>query len=349
MLWDQISFVAILSCYFLLNLLKFRKEKHWLLGYIVKFIKRIFISSDGDAQQETNVTPTPKSVPYIKQLVNSYASFNSSMIIVGFITETYLYGGRLMGNIFSVTIGYLVAFFLMQPLLLRLSKESVKTPYEYFERRYNGSRLMRRLVAFLGLLFHVLFSSLFLWTCTTILCTVLPQINLWISQIVLGAYSLIGVFYLPTGYRQSLKIGVLQMILFLAGITGAVIITLTSVENGWSLADQYGRLNFIFFDSSLTTRYTIWNQLFALPIPWCVMHVFMQPTFVKYRFQMGGFKKAQLGLIVNLPFMFGFNFLLVLGGICAFIYYNDCDPIAAKLVRNKNQVSYYVIYISLKF
>lgn len=326
--WDQLTFLVLLVFYLGINLTSLRKEQT-------------------AAKQPTgdNVKPPaiPKTVPLYKHILRSMLSFKSSILVIGLMTETYLYGGRLMGVLVSKSFGYILAVLFMRSFLFKLDKKSIKTPYEYFEKRYNHSVWCRRLIATCAFMFHILYASLFLWSATTILCTmIMPSLHLfWVSNLVLGFYAFLGHWYLQNGYRQRLRISYLQFGLFITGLVSSVIITYLQHPDAWEIASKYGRLSFIYTDPKLTVRYTVWNQIFSSPIPWCVFHVFMHPNFGKYRYTIESNRSAQLTLIFNLPFMFVVNFLLVLAGIYSFVYFYDCDPIYSGRVANKNQIASY--------
>ena len=72
---------------------------------------------------------------YIKKMLNYSVTFNSSFLIVGSLSEAYFYSMTMMGNILSVTLGFLYAFFIVHPFMYSLDKE-IKSPYQYFEKRY---------------------------------------------------------------------------------------------------------------------------------------------------------------------------------------------------------------------
>ncbi len=67
----------------------------------------------------------------------------------------------------------------------------------------------------------------------------------------------------------------------------------------------------------------------------------MNPTFTRYRLHIDTRLKLQAALLLNQPVMSKVNFLLVLGGICAFICFNSCDLIASRDIANKNQIASY--------
>jgi hypothetical protein len=59
---------------------------------------------------------------YIKKMINYSVAFNSSFLIVGSLSEAYFYSITMVGNILSVTLGFLYAFFIVHPFMYSLEK-----------------------------------------------------------------------------------------------------------------------------------------------------------------------------------------------------------------------------------
>lgn len=340
MLVDQICFFIVVTIFLAICLYSKIKESY------IKARGSAVQTNDIELQEKQAVktsTEKPKNnnKTLINLIINSYASFNSVVICIGFISETYLFGGRLLLNMLSVSIGFIVVFFILHPVIY--NTESIKTPYEYLQVRYGNKKLIRRVTALFGILFYVLFMALHLWSCSCILSTILPQIpDLFISSIAIGALGIFGASL--KGFTQTAKINLIQLVLLVSGLIAAIVISFNSNKNEksaqelWDIADKYGRRNFIDSHGDLTTRYTIWNQAFSLPIPWCTMHILIQPNFSKYR-SIAGCRKSRYILISHLPVMFLINGLYVFCGIAAFVFYYIDDPISSKRVENKNQIA----------
>ena len=265
--------------------------------------------------------------------------FNSVFILVGLITETYLYGGRVVGNLISMSIGYILAFTILNPFFYNLDKD-IKSPYQYLEKRYDN-KTIRIISALVGLLFHLLFISLQLWGCATILATIFPKLKLWIAILTIGSISTISSLF--SGLKQSVKVSILQFILTMLGIISALVISFSynqmhSPAQLWEIADKFHRRNFIYVDTDLRTKYTIFNQLFSLPIPWCAVHAIYMPNFTKYR-SISSKIKSKMILISHLPVMLLVNGSFIFSGIACFVYFYNCDPIFTNEVINKNQIA----------
>ncbi len=286
---------------------------------------------------------------FIKLLINYSVSFNSSFLIVGSISEAYFYGVRMFGNVLSVSLGYVYAFLIVQPFMYSLD-EDIKTPYQYFERRYRHSRWIRAITASAGLLFYLSFLALYLWGCAILLNTLFPHLPLWLCSILIGAYSIAGSCF--GGFTQSTKINLIQFLLLLAGLICSVFFSINKekefkLSQLWSLAAENKRTVFIDTNVDLTTRYTILNQAVSLALPWTAFHSLLLPNFMRYR-AVKGKTKSRFFIISNFPCMVLTNLLiLVPGGIVVYLYFYGCSPLFSQKILNKNQIGTYWMHLVL--
>lgn len=285
----------------------------------------------------------------MKSIINYSISFNSSFLIVGALSESYLYGVRMVGNILAVLLGHIYSLVIIHPFMYNLDQE-ISTPYEYLEKRYNNKKYIRSLSSAVGMLFYFLFLSLYLWGCTAMLNTLIPEISLPLANALFGAYSLIGVCI--GGFTQSTKTNVFQFVIFLFSLITAIKLTLVkskhaSLKQLWHLAEINHRTNF--FDKSVdtSTRYTILNQLLSLPMPWCSKLGLFISNFMRYR-SLESETKSKVLFISNIPLMILVNLLLlVAGGLVCFLYFFGCDPVKNKQILNKNQIGVYWLHLIL--
>lgn len=298
-----------------------------------RFIKSI-------KEHKTHIIKKPRQ---IELWVNGYMSFNSVVSFVGFLTETYYYGARLIINLVAVSIGYIFASLILQPFFYDMG---VKTPYEYLEKRYKNRVIVRVIVAFVAIIFHISFTTLFLWSNATILSTLFPELKLWQSIVIIGSVSC--AFAITGGLLQSLYVNIAQFTLFLFGILSSLIISMASnkvsLSDLWQIASENGRLNYVVTSNDLRVRYTIWNQLFSLPIPWCAFHGLLIPNVSRYK-QIKTKNRSRFFIISNLPILFIVNSLAIFGGVFAFTTFYPCDPYMSNKLENKNQIaSYWLLY-----
>ena len=322
---NQISFLCLASAFL-------------TLGACKSFIEFLSLLRTNEIKK---IKKDPKQ---FEVLINSYSSFNSVITYVGFVTETYYYGARVLMNIVAASIGYIISLILLQPLFYDLQ---VKSPYEYLQKRYANRIMCRWVSAFVGVIFHVSYSTLFLYGNATVLSTVFLECDLTISIITIGCIS--ALFAIFGGFLQSVFVNFFQLLLFLFGALSALSIAIElpgdKLNYYWNKAKEDNRLNFIVTNHDFRTRYTVWNQLFSLPIPWCAFHPILVPNFTRFK-QIKSKSCSNIFFISHLPIMFIINSIAVFTGIFCYITFYDCDPYLSKAFSNKNQLaSYFLITV----
>ena len=271
--WDQILFCVFATVFLMVNIINIREKTRK-------------VATDSPPKSE-EVKRERKYWKHIKVLLSFYAMFLSPILFLGFATETYLVGSQLLINLVSVTIGYIIAFVFLLPIIFGLDK-SIKTPYEYFEKRFDGHRPPRILSALSASFFYFALGSLFLFGAALILTSFLP-LPIWLAALLIGLYSTSAVIAKQICFKFAFWTSLGQFGLFLIGVIIAIVITICftpgrSTAQLMQIAADNNRWQMIInSDSSMTVRYTVWNQVFSLPIPWAVVHCLTAANFTKYR------------------------------------------------------------------
>jgi hypothetical protein len=232
-------------------------------------------------------------------------------------------------------------------------EDDIKTPYQYFERRYGNRKYVRAITATFGLFFYFSFLTLWLWGCCNLLTTLIPQCPLWVSALVIGFYSIIGSTI--GGFTQSTKTNIFQFLIVVTGLISAIIFTINKYSDSMNLSDIYyfellnKRTEFFNLNTDFNTRYTILNQVTSLSQPWTTIHSLLLPNFIRYRLHIKGSNmKKRLTVISNFPCMVLMNAIVLLaGGIVMYLFFFGCDPISNKKFENKNQAGLYWLYLIL--
>ena len=232
-------------------------------------------------------------------------------------------------------------------------EDDIKTPYQYFERRYGNRKYVRAITATFGMVFYFSFLTLYLWGCANLLTTLIPQCPLWVSSLILGIYSIVGSTI--GGFTQSTKTNLFQFVVVVTGLVSAIVFTINKYSDSMNLSDIYyfellnKRTEFFNLNVDLTTRYTILNQVISLSQPWTCVHSLLLPNFIRYRSHIkGSHLKKRFTVISNFPCMVLINALVLLsGGIIMYLFFYGCDPILNKKFENKNQVGLYWLYLIL--
>ena len=132
--------------------------------------------------------------------------------------------------------------------------------------------LVRIVASLVGSLFFIGYITLFLWCCAIVLTSIFREvISIWISTCILAMFSLVG--SLLGGYTHSVKVRILQVVLFIVGTIAALIVSFVNNKNGkpdflWTIAQDYDRLYFISLNGDLSTRYNLWPNVFSVPFSW---------------------------------------------------------------------------------
>jgi len=146
--------------------------------------------------------------------------------------------------------------------------------------------------ALMAMFFYFSFLTLFLWGCTILLTTLIPEIPFWVSSVIIGTYSLIGSSI--GGFQQATMVNLTQFLTVIGGLITAIVLTISKSKNSfqelWDFAYSQERTNFFELRTNIKIRYTLLNQLVSLPMPWTTVHSLLLPNFMRYRSIEGKFK-----------------------------------------------------------
>lgn len=195
MFFDQIFFVLFISVFFAITF--FKTYKSFIKPFVAKPTnlelkpKSAELMTPEELAKLEKEKARKKLMDFCKIAVSVYTSFNSLMVFIGLISETFLYGAKMYSNFFAVTIAYVFVAITIQPFMYDLDK-SITTPYMYLERRYQ-CKYVRVAVALIGAFFYISFMSLFICAGGCILSTLFSDyLPIWQAEIILGVFSLLG-------------------------------------------------------------------------------------------------------------------------------------------------------------
>lgn len=368
MYWEQIAFCVCIIGFIMLSSVK-TIDKHRFNIRKKKIIKNLLktsrskedlikqIASTGivirnEDNTEEKIEPFDGKghfSKYIKVVINYCVTFNSSIIILGSLVESYLFGVKIIGNVIGFSLGYLYAILFIHPMMYSL-EDDIKTPFQFFERRFTNKKYVRAITAFIAMLFYFFFITMYLFGCAILLSTLIPQVPLWLSIVLIGIYSIIGSTI--GGFTQSTKTNVVQFFVVFAGLITTLVLTITrhklfSPNEIWPLASNNNRTSFFDTTVDFTTRYTIISQTLSIPIPWAFIHALFLPNFIRYR-NIPNKNRSRFLVVSNIPFLVLVNsFLLISGGIFIFIFFYGCDPLSSGKLINRNQLGPYWILNNL--
>ena len=348
MFWDFIGFGILTGGYLMLSMSK-TLERHKAKIKLAQQATTLTENQTMFSEQKRPEAAKKKFdlKTYTKKIINYTVGFNSSFLIVGSMSESYFYSITMVGNIISVTLGFVYAFLIVHPFMYSLDAE-IKTPYQYFEKRYRNKHV-RSISAMMGMFFYFSFLTLYLWGCTILLCTLIPDMPFWLATLIIGVYSLLGSSI--GGFQQTTIINATQFLTVVAGLITAMVLTINKSKNSldelWNFAYLNERTNFFEMRTNIKIRYTLLNQMISLPMPWCAVHSLLLPNFIRYRSIEGKYKSRFL-MVSNFPVMILVNFVILLsGGFLCYLFFYGCDPFRAEKILNKNQTGTYWLYLIL--
>ena len=161
-------------------------------------------------------------------------------------------------NIIAVVLGHLYSLAIIFPFMYSLD-EKCHTPYDYLKLRYNNREFPKLACLLVAMFYYFSFCSLYLWGCAAIINVLIPELNLQMTNAMLGVYSMSGTIL--GGYIQSTKTNVIQFLIAFFGILFAMKLTLTkekgleTFEKVWDLAKANNRTTFFDTNVDFTTRY----------------------------------------------------------------------------------------------
>ncbi|XP_067670312.1 sodium-coupled monocarboxylate transporter 1-like [Haliotis asinina] len=261
-------------------------------------------------------------------------SFESSIMMLGFPAEVYIYGIMFWLSTFGFMFANLIGTRLIVPMVHPLRLTSA---YEYLELRFR-SKLIRQLgttLAYLSTLFYmgiVLFGP-------AIALEAVTGFPLAGSMAVVACasvcYTSIG------GFKAVIWTDVFQTIIMLTGIF-AILIKGTLEVGGptemWNINYENGRLNFFDFNTDPTVRHTFWSLFLGSSIRMigltigqaAIQRISSTPTELQ----------AKKVLFITGPAFFITLTLATLEGLVAFAYYyhRGCDPLKSNQITNPNQI-----------
>jgi len=320
------------------------------LYYSISIVKLVNFKASKQSVDITSSETDHSRKQLVRLILQAICSFNSIIVFIGLVSETYFFGAFVLGNSFGISIAFFICAIFILPVVKNLDP-SISSPFEYLQKRYSDKVYIRVISSLAGLVFYFTFMTLYLTGSAVILGSLVPELPDWSPELIIGFVLLIG--GLLGGYQQFLTVILIQMALIIIGLLVASIITLvseTNVNNSlsdiWNVAANFEKAKFVKTEINFATRYTIWNQMFSLPLPWCVMHLFTLKNFKQIR-QMKNIKTGRMVLLFSIPVVILANFIPVISGIMCFIFFIDIYPFKLDTLKNKNQIATYWIIFTL--
>ena len=273
-----------------------------------------------------------KTIPVTLSFV---VTFQSSIMVLAFPAEGYLYGMQYMFMAISGGIAYIFSAYFVVPVFHPLKLTSV---YEYLNLRF-GDNILRNVCMVIGVIYYLFYMGTVTYG-TSVALEVVMGIPFWATII---SYVMLTTIYTSIGgIRAVIWTDCFQFIIMFTGFV-AIVIKGTMEAGGPSEVINTDRFDFVKFSADPRIRYTFWNLSFGSIIFWlyysysqaAMQRVFSTPTV----------QAARNLYLICCPIYNLVVIMAVLEGGVIFAYYSrkGCDIYAGKIVDNVNAIIPYTI------
>uniref|UniRef100_H2YDW6 Sodium-coupled monocarboxylate transporter 1 n=1 Tax=Ciona savignyi TaxID=51511 RepID=H2YDW6_CIOSA len=264
------------------------------------------------------------------------ASFISAITIIGFPTETYLFG-TIFWYCFSSVFPTMISTCYYIPLIHRLKLTSI---FMYLEWRFHRS--LRIIASMLSIVTMIFYMANTIYIPGLALNAVSPLSLEW--TIILT--SMVCVFYTALGGMKAVVwTDAVQSLIMLSGSLGALIkatYLVGGMDNVWDALDQSGRLNAFEMNPDPRIRYSFWTVWFGVAVTWsgalCINQVMSQRYL-----SCSSVKNARIAAMVAVFPNIIFVLISVMTGCVMYAYYQHCDPVLNGVVKKPDQLLPYMV------
>nr|XP_026696729.1 sodium-coupled monocarboxylate transporter 2-like [Ciona intestinalis] len=282
----------------------------------------------------SNMSPIPLGL-------SMSATFISAITIIGFPTETYLFGSIVFWYCFASVIPTIVASLYYIPLVHRLKLKSI---FMYLELRFH--RYLRYLASFLSIFTMIFYMGNTIYIPALALNAVSPLSIQWTIAIT----SLVCTFYTTLGGMKAvIWTDALQSVIMLSGSLAALIKTTTFGRWVWKCVGNTGEkwkiecvsvvISVIYnrMNPDPRIRYTFWSIMTGVSVTWC--GALCNNQAITQRFlSCDSVKSARIAAAFAVLPNVGFTLIAVMTGCAMYAYYETCDPVLNGEVAKPDQL-----------
>ncbi|XP_046379600.2 sodium-dependent multivitamin transporter-like [Haliotis rufescens] len=219
-----------------------------------------FALSGGRQRSTSEFLVGGRNMQIIPVALSLVVSFESSIMVLGYPAEVYVYGAQVWITCFSSCLTvFILTGLLVVPLMHPLKIMSVN---EYIQRRFN-SRAVRLFGTFVGLLYYVFYIGIVVFGTAIGLEEVTDIPKVW--SMFLAIFAAI-IYTAMGGIKAVVWTDVFQSFIMTLGILVIIIkgtLDVGGVVEVWSAASKGGRFNMLNFDPDPTVRHTFWGLYFG--------------------------------------------------------------------------------------
>ncbi|XP_076811217.1 sodium-coupled monocarboxylate transporter 1-like [Clavelina lepadiformis] len=264
-------------------------------------------------------------------------SFISSITILGYPVQSYIYGTVIVWFGLSTAVQVVIACIYYIPLFHRLKIVSV---YEYLEMRFHKS--IRRLASFVVAFAMIFYMGTTIYVTALALSAVTPvstTASILVTAGICTLYTALG------GMKAVIWTDTLQSGIMMAGSVAVLIKTTMEVGgvNKVSMAvKQGGRDTMWDFNPDPTLQHTFWTIFVGMGLTWSGGACTNQLITQRYR-ACKGVKDTRIAAMVSAVPMVSFMVIAALNGCAMYAYYKGCDPYNEGKVAVLDQMVPYLV------
>ncbi|XP_061171867.1 sodium-coupled monocarboxylate transporter 1-like [Saccostrea echinata] len=266
-------------------------------------------------------------------------SFESSIMMLGFPAEAYVYGLQYIWYNVGVMTGLLLGLFIVVPLIYPLKLTSV---YEYMELRFQ-SKWVRVFAMIIGAMYYIFYMGIVLFGPAIALESV-TDFPYWASvlAVALGAmlYTSIG------GIKAVIWTDVFQTVVMMTGIFAILIqgtISAGGVGNVFNINKATKRLDILDFNPDPFVRHTFWTLFVGNTVK--ILSIAFNQSSIQRISSTPKMSMARKIFLITGPLFCITLSLPLFEGLVAYAYYykKRCDPLTSGRIKNPNQIIPYLV------
>ncbi|KAK2187297.1 hypothetical protein NP493_170g00031 [Ridgeia piscesae] len=277
-----------------------------------------------------------RKLQVIPTVISMMVSFQSAIMILGFVAEMYRYGSQAwLWLIVGLLIGLVIVERVFIPWIFPLKLVSV---FEYLELRYQ-SKAVRVFGSTLGIIAAILYMGVAMFAPSVALqvATGLPiEVSVPVMALVCTIYTSLG------GMRAVIWTDVFQFIVLMTGLLVIVVrgvIVVGGIQRVFDIANSEGRIFWITLDFDPRVRHTLWGFLLGWSLAWSNVYGLSQSAVQRYC-ATGSLREARMVVLLNIPLVIATISMVSFIGLTVFAYYADigCDPLASGQISTGNEL-----------
>ncbi|XP_060082424.1 sodium-dependent multivitamin transporter-like [Ylistrum balloti] len=282
-----------------------------------------------------------RQMKFLPILISLMVSNQSSIMMLGYPVETYLFGGVIWLPVLGYIFVFLACVRVVIPLFHPMKITSVN---EYFELRY-GAVAVRRFASICGAMVDTMYSGLVLYG-PAIAMEGVTGVPFWVSVLSMAVSSII--YTSIGGIKAVVWTDVFQFLILYMGIFAVLFkgtVLVGGLDKVWDINKTTGRLQPVSFDIDPTRQYTFWSLMIGSTIKALVIP-FRQTSVQRVCCTKSEKDAKYIFYLVGPAFVLTMSLAMAMGLVAYAYYYTiRCDPILSKKIVYNQLIPYMVLDI----